>query len=212
MKAKLLLSVLVFNVIGLTAQTTKDLFASNSYNYYWLGIDYTDVRLMGDFSSNSFDGNEPVEVIRDKYFPAWNKLVKTERSKFCVEKMFKKDNVTYETTLIDSLNALVSTQKLKSEVGVFSRERIQQNINQRIFTQKEGIGIMLVTEYMDKDVQEVAYWVVAINLSNNEMLLSERFVTKPSGFGIRNYWAGSLYQVFKQVTKTYYKQWKKVYS
>jgi hypothetical protein len=44
------------------------------------------------------------------------------------------------------------------------------------------------------------------------VLLAERMVGVPVGFGLRNYWAGGLYAVLKQIRKTEYKAWQKKYK
>jgi hypothetical protein len=44
-------------------------------------------------------------------------------------------------------------------------------------------------------------------MKTKELLIHERLKEKPSGFGLRNYWAGSIYRVIKEIKKNCYNVW-----
>ncbi len=212
MKTKILTLLMLFSITVIKAQTVADLFKKSNYEYYWFGVDYSDVRLIGDFYSNSFGGKEPHEAIRDSYFMAWNNLIKDERTKFSVEKMFREDNVIYETSVLDTLNAHTATATLTAPYKMLKPDDIQKRVNDYNFSQQSGVGILFMAEYLNKSSQQAAYQVVVFNIKTKEVLLTQKYVTRPGGFGIRNYWAGSIYHVFDLATKKDYKKWKKEYS
>ena len=48
-------------------------------------------------------------------------------------------------------------------------------------------------------------------LKLEHLLLSERMVGKPGGFGFRNYWAKPVSNIIRDIKKRRYKKWKKMY-
>jgi hypothetical protein len=70
---------------------------------------------------------------------------------------------------------------------------------------------MFVAESMNKIREEAIYHVLAINLTNNEILLCDKFTTKPGGIGLRNYWASSYLKVIETIRDHKYPAYKKRY-
>ncbi|MCW3806045.1 hypothetical protein [Plebeiibacterium marinum] len=195
------------------AQTTKDLFTENNYQYVWLGVDYSKVKLIGDFYAVNMGAENPKNFIKDRYFKAWNDLIKYERQKFSVEKMLRKSSVTYDLRMMEAVNKTGSYESLEAETGVnLSADVLSQILSGYQIDYTDGIGIVIVAEYMDKAYVQASYVLEIFNIATREKLIEERFITKPVGFGVRNYWAGSLYYIFKEVTGKRYKAWKKQYK
>jgi hypothetical protein len=59
---------------------------------------------------------------------------------------------------------------------------------------------------------EGAFFVTFINMNTKEVLFTERMTGEPGGFGLRNYWAGSVYNILKRIKSTEYRSWQKKYS
>lgn len=51
-----------------------------------------------------------------------------------------------------------------------------------------------------------------MDMRTKEILIHERFTAKPRGFGIRNYWAGSINRIMKEIKNDKYEKWKHRYS
>ncbi|WP_430813709.1 hypothetical protein [Carboxylicivirga sp. RSCT41] len=66
--------------------------------------------------------------------------------------------------------------------------------------QSEGIGIVYINEDMDKINSKALWLFVIFNIATREVLVKKQYTMKPSGFGIRNHWAGSYHRVFRQST------------
>jgi hypothetical protein len=70
--------------------------------------------------------------------------------------------------------------------------------------------MLFVVESFSKIDHKGYVWVILINLSNKEVLLADRMSGTPFGFGLRNYWAGSIHAILSDL-KYKYKNWKKSY-
>lgn len=212
MKKNVLLAIfLLLLVLSMHAQTAKDLFHSEDVKITWLGIDYTNVKLKGVFSQFMGIGEKEPKQVRDDYFPSWNKLILRESKKYDIEGMIHRDKINYEIDHFMEINAETSVSDLEvyDTPDPFTTEDIQKFADEYEHDEKEGIGVYFVAELLDKPENEGWFHFVAINMGNNKVLFHRRLMGEPRGFGIRNYWAGSLYHISKDIRKRKYKKWKK---
>ncbi len=208
-----LIALFCLMVINTQAQKTRDLFVANNYKYVWFGVDYSRVKLIGDFYAINMGEEEPRQVIKDKYFKSWNDLIKNERRKYCVEDMLRKSEVIYDIKMMEEHNQIGSYESLEADKGEsLSKEELTDLIKSYHLDYDSGIGIVIIAEYLDKSYKEASYVLEIFNIATREKLIEERFVTRPMGFGVRNYWAGSLYYIFKEVSARKYRTWKYEYK
>ncbi|MBN2165423.1 MAG: hypothetical protein JW717_04025 [Marinilabiliaceae bacterium] len=186
----------------LFAQKNEELFSDNNYKYYWFGIDYSGVQLIGDFYSESFAGKDPHTEIRDRYFIAWNNLIKAERKKYSIERLVNKASVIYDTDVVDSINKNVLVSNLSDESKlIMLKEDLAAKIKSYNFKQSDGIGVIIFADVLNKTELKAIYELVYFNIKNRELLYFKQYEYKPMGFGIRNYWAGSFYPIFRDFPK-----------
>ncbi len=76
---------------------------------------------------------------------------------------------------------------------------------------KEGIGVTFIVEYFDKMKQQASYYVTVFDIKTKKVLIKQQVYAKAGGFGLRNYWAKTIFNTLRMIDKTYYKQWKKSY-
>lgn len=191
----------------------EDLFTKSETKITWLGIDFSHVKLIGEFSQFAEAGATGAAVIRDKYFSGWNNLILNEYEKYNIEGMVRKENINLKISGINKINDNTSIEDLEADDQPnYSKEDIALFIKKYDFGVKEGIGLLMIADYLNKIREEAKYHFVAINLTNNEVLLYESFVTKPGGFGLRNYWAKTFYDVIISIRDVNYKNWKKTYG
>ena len=198
----------LFTLIGYS-QTKQDLFTPNDIKISWLGNDFSHVKLIGEFSQFAEAGNKSSVQIRDKYFPGWNNLVLSEPDKYDIKGMLRKGDIYYDIDMIMNLNSETAIENIESYND--PNYRID-NINNFIATynivNKEGIGILFIAESLNKNSKQGIFHFVAINLKTKEVLIHERLIGLPGGFGLRNYWAGSIYNIMKDIRKIHYKKWR----
>ncbi|MFO0415517.1 MAG: hypothetical protein ACK50E_07665 [Bacteroidota bacterium] len=215
MKRTLFLAIMFsMALINAKAQKVSDLFGSSSTKIIWLGIDFSHARLFGDFAQFAEAGSTGPLVLKNKFFPAWNELVLSEPKKYDVAGMFRKENMLYKINTITKINSNAPIEDLMDAENEpdYKKEDIQKFIKSYDFDEKQGIGLMFVAESMNKYREMGKYHFVAINLSNKEILLHDVFEGKAGGFGLRNYWARSFYEVILQIRDQQYKIWKREYG
>ena len=198
--------------VSAKAQTTvKDLFNSETPVTYF-GIDFSQLRLIGDEAANEDD-------IRDKQFPSINDLVVNEPKKFKLADAFHKSRVDTDLEEVHKKNAKVDTDKLKSSKSADFHRLKPEDVNAVVkgynFGDYKGLGVLLVAEAFSKTEKSASYYVTIIDLSTKKVLITERVVGEVGrfgGFGFRNYWGGTVKEVLEKVEKTHYKAWKSKYG
>lgn len=207
MKKLTILVALTFLVTISNAQTAKDFFNSTT-KVTWLGIDYSNAQLVGDFAQIYGAGSQNTDEVKDKYFPAWNNLFFTERDKYNLNDMLRNNNIAYEIDMVMKLNDKANSNELRSyKPKTYSKDDIKSFVRKYPLSSKRGIGVVLVTESLNKEEKLAFYHFVVLDMRTKKVLFQERLVGKPGGFGLRNYWAGSINNVIKDITKVYFKQW-----
>jgi hypothetical protein len=210
---KLIMWLIAFTSSGLLlAQDAKDLFQKSDQEIIWLGVDFSHVKLIGTFAQFFGAGEKGPEQIRDIYFPAWNKLILDERSKYDIKGMFRKEHIMYETNMITEINSKCDIENLETQNAPnYSLEEIQGFMENYNLPTNSGIGLLFIAESLSKSDEEACFHFVAIRNADKKILIHERLKGKPSGFGLRNYWAGSIYSIIKDIKGNRYQAWKSVY-
>ncbi len=205
-----LFSLLIFGAAN--AQTASDLFKSGGVKISWLGLDFSHAKFVGDFYQFKEAGKISAADLRNKYFPDWNRIIINEQKKYDVNGMLNKDNVAYDIDMLMGLNAATGLDNIEgNNPPGYKQEDIKKFVSQYPLSGKSGIGVALVVESFNKGADEAIFHFVAINEATKEILVYERIVGSPRGFGVKNYWAGAIYDVIKQIRDDYYKTWKSKY-
>ena len=208
--------LVIFSVISITgfSQTIKEVFSRNT-TITWLGLDFSKIKLYGNFDQFSGAGEKTPEDLRDVYFKAWNDLIINEPKKFNLEKAFQKSTVEWDLEYMEKRNFRTDADGLMSKSSSstsISLSDIQENINEYKLDGKTGIGLVFIMESFNKGRETATMHIVFFNMASKEVLLAEKVTGSPGGFGIRNYWAGSIYHVLKQLWKGKFNQWNAKYN
>ena len=190
------------------AQTAQDLFRPG-VQITWLGIDYSHVKIIGNFNEFFDAGERSTWQIRDIYFPRWNAIIMEEPAKYDIRGMLRSD-ITFDIDMITGINAQTPLEELEAYNTIkFSEEDIQSFAGQYDFKGREGIGIVFMAECLNKNALEAWYHFVAIDMLTSKVILHARLRGEPSGIGLRNYWANSVHKVIRNIRDYYYWEWKK---
>jgi hypothetical protein len=73
---------------------------------------------------------------------------------------------------------------------------------------KTGTGLIFVIDNFDKPAAEGVMYVTFFDTATGKMLWTKKLKGAPGGFGIRNYWARSVYNVLEKC-KEHYSSWQK---
>lgn len=213
LKTNWLVLVLFFcsSIQSLSAQTLKDVFTSSETQILYLGIDYTEARLINSTSGTGIQ-------VRD-FFPLINNVVITEPQKYDLQGAFNKSSINNSLGIITKRNEKTNAENiLSTESSDFNRlkaEDISNLVKGIDFEKKKGLGLLFVVEAMKKvdKVGTTSIWVTIVDMGAGRMLMTERMEgTTGAGIGFRNYWASTIFNVIESIEKKKYKEWKRKYG
>ncbi|HEY0656323.1 MAG TPA: hypothetical protein VGD65_24490 [Chryseosolibacter sp.] len=211
---KLVVTLLFASLVSLSfGQKVEDLFRASDTPIHWLGVDFSKVQLVGDFSQFGEAGKKSTIEIKNRYFPGWNELILNERDKYDIKGMIRKEHIIYSVEMVSNINATAATEDMETHnARIFSRQDIERHVQHYQPESKSGIGIVFIAEVLNKAETEAWFHFAAIDLSTNTVLLTERLRGTPAGIGLRNYWAGAIYDIIKEIKDRKYREWKSKHS
>lgn len=204
----IVLSAVSFNVFS--QNTVKELFTSNTI--VWYGINFSKAKMIGQFDQAMGAGEATGSDLKNKWIPAWNSIILTEPKNFKIKEAFHKDEVFYDIAPNDKLNQNINAEALMT-FNSYRFDDAQKTAKEIVSKLKggqktEGIGVTFIVESFNKSMDEAVFYVTVFDIKTKNCLIVERMVGKPVGIGLRNFWAGAIKHVLKQITTDYYKIWK----
>lgn len=205
----LIRKMIMFLVLALTvghagAQTKSDPFASDVPLTY-LGVDFTQVRVINDASAIPSD-------IKNRHFQGINQVIITEVKKYDWQKALDKTTFTNDLGLVTARNEKVDETKIFSTTTAdetrLKQEDIEKMVKQYNFSGKKGIGLIVFMESLSKTSENGSMWVTFVDMDARKMILTERMVGKAMGFGFRNYYAYTVYKVIQDIKKNKLSAWR----
>lgn len=193
-------------VFHLNAQSLQEFFSTSKVDLEMVGIDFSEVKLVGS------EGFSEPSKIQSYYFGVWNGLLVSEIDKYDIKSAFYRQNVNYNLRVVETLNQEVDFIDLvtNSTPDFFTNEQIQKMVNRYdCSTVKSPYALTLIAHSLNKLMEKGFYYVVIFDPKTKKVLLSERMNGDAGGFGFRNYWARSYYNVLDTVKKSTFKKWRK---
>lgn len=167
----------------------------------WYGLDFTQCKLVGS------TGFTNPQAIHDSFFHSWNSLLLSEADKYNLKEAFKKPDIKYDIEMMKERNLTVEVTTLVQEKEhSISKEQAANAIATYNIQQQSGYGVVFVIESFNKYAERGSMWVVVFEAATKKPLITERFESKPGGFGLRNYWAATVHNTIKQA-RDKYKWW-----
>ena len=156
------------------------------------GVDYSQVKIFGAYES-------PIQF--KNAFRRINELFIREAKKYNVGKQLKKEVTEISLDAVNQVNENIDPSKLmtyKSEYSL-SKEEIKAAIDALPIQKTSGVGMVFIAQFLDKSNNRGTYEVVFFNTETKEII--EEWITdgKARGFGLRNYWAGSIHSALKKL-------------
>ncbi|MBI4648260.1 MAG: hypothetical protein HY738_17170 [Bacteroidia bacterium] len=190
-----------------SAKTAKDIFTAAEI--YWFGLDFSQLKCIGDGFSDAYD-------IKNKFFSEWNKLVITEGERYNFKKALRKNSVPFDISMIEKVNSQVNADKLVlySTIGIkeLDQTTVEELVKKYTLPINEGIGLVFIIDSFDKTKVTGTMYVTFFDLATKKVLLTEKMEGKAVGVGFRNFWAGTVYSVLKEITLTKYDNWNTLYN
>mgnify|MGYP001592684182 CR=1 FL=1 len=188
------------------SQSRQDIFSRTGAKIVWLGLDFTQVRLVGPLGTVDKDELLPL-------FDEMNMIVISERTKYNFEAALRKDEVPYNLEIVTKLNSEIDPGKAiayasNGEGGRLNEEAISVLVKQYRIENKEGIGLVFFMETLDKVREKGTMWVTFFNLADRNVLFTERMSGVAGGITFRNHWSRTVYEVIDQIRNTKYAEWR----
>lgn len=125
----------------------------------------------------------------------------SEPEKYNIAEFFHKAEVLSDFGDVYARNGQIDeTQILLGVDGIgyeIPEEKIQEIISSYV-TDYDGYGLVLIIENFNKLKVTGSMWVTIFHIPSKTVVLTKRVSAEPSGFGLRNYWAGSIYEALKE--------------
>lgn len=152
------------------------------------GVDFSQVKICGAAES-SFEFADAFQRI--------NMLLLSEPEKYNFERFLHSPVATVDIEPVRQNNATgdYATQ-FNREIKIGEAE-LQALVNGYELDATEGTGVILVALLLDKTQAKAAYDVIFFDVPTRKLLAVYRMSGKAGGFGLRNYWARSVYEVLK---------------
>lgn len=170
----------------------------------WVGINFSKAK----FTREEFD--YPQEVLQ-RYLHDWNMLILNDQKKYDIRMSFRKPVMQYDLSVITKTNKSLKTNDLLTKNikanDVLSDDQMRELASALTLPQSLPYALSLWVESFDSKVKTAAIWVVITKTETQEVVLCEKFLKKPSGFGLRNYWARTFYNVFYDIQSQAFLRW-----
>lgn len=162
----------------------------NSIKFY--GIDYSQAKVFGASES----ATQFITAFRNI-----NELFITEANKFDVGRHVKKEVTEISLNAVNQVNENINPQELMTiqRQYTLTKEQINAAIKALPIQPSQGVGMIFVAGLLDKSNNRGTYEVIFFNTETKEII--EKWITdgKARGFGLRNFWAGSIYNALKKL-------------
>lgn len=205
-KKLFVLSVVVLSMwtMNAHAQKLKNFFENKDSSFTWLGVDFTQARLIGDAAAKT-------DAIVDKEFTAINQVIVNEEKKYDVPGAFHRTKYRTSIGIVNKRNEAINGDALLSDDSDdFERlkpEDITKLVKSYDFAGKTGIGVMMVMEGMSKTAKSASMYLTIVDMDRKNVLMTERFIGKGQkiSFGWRNYWLATIKDALDNVGDDYNK-------
>lgn len=170
-------------------QAREDVKAVKEVVFY--GADFSKVKIFGAKES-------PLQLKYGLF--QINEVFTSETNKYNVYKYFGKVVSTFDMKQTSKHNEdRDEDQLLTFDTSNELTEKDIQDVIGKLTTDKKDVktGLIFIGEFLDKPNHTGTFQVVFFDIPTKKVIYSKRASGKAGGYGIRNYWANSIYRVMK---------------
>lgn len=209
-KVLIIFTVILLTDLSVYSQKVEDLFVRTGPEVVWLGIDFTQVKLFGDLGTVGEDELIPL-------FNSINRLIISERSKYDFAAALRKNDIPFDLEMVTRLNSSIDPERIISYSSTEEKRRLNEDVLSMLVRQysvanNDGIGLVFFMEALDKRTERASMWVTFFNLADRNILFTEWMSGTAGGFGFRNHWARTVYEVIDQIRNEKYAEWRYRYT
>jgi hypothetical protein len=209
MKKIILFVTVACIAFGFTFQDVDKIFSSKEIIFY--GLDFSHAKFVGSFDQGMGVAPASGYDLKSKWIPNWNQLIANEQENYNLKDALKKEAIYYDIKPVTKRNSEIDATKLQDfNQSVISEEEIAKTVSSYEKGDKsEGVALVFIINYFNKNTKEASVNVVFFDVANRKVLLSDIMIGKPAGASMRNYWAGAIKGIIKEIGASKYNKWKK---
>ena len=159
--------------------------AKNDDLVYFYGVDFSEVKVIAAAES---------EQDFAKAFSGINLLLINEAEKYDFSRVLNLNVEVYPDLMIEK-----SLSNDYTGMKVYRYEDHTINIADKIKSYKlpheSGVGFIIIAQYLDKNTGTACHHVVLFDIFTREIIIQNKLVSEAGGFGLRNYWARTIYNL-----------------
>ena len=170
-----------------TVSATK---AQIAEQYYVYGVDFSHVKVHG--------ATESIEQFANA-FRDINLLFIQQPDKYDCRRMVRRQISGVYIEPIININSIADKTQMMTYTPETNDLDTKQMVKDYVLPQTSGMGIVLIAKLLNKPAGIAIYDAVLFDIQSRQILHQEEVSGRAGGFGLRNYWAGSVYNVIKSV-------------
>jgi hypothetical protein len=172
----------------------------------WVGLDFSEAKFVPSVEFADVDADARLAMLK------WNNLLEQEPKKYDLGRTLGIKRITTNTSFMREVNEGITAEDLLGrEPYSIPEAKIPEMVKSYKFT-GEGVGVVFIVSTFDKTQEKGEFYVTFFNMKTKEVMHTERLMGKPMGIGLRNYWAGSISSVLKNIEKSYAATWRAKYK
>lgn len=211
MKKFLIAAFIAATALNAYAQSAKDVFSSKEI--VWYGLDFSKASFVGQFDQGFGAMPATGSDIKNKWVTQWNNLVGTEPQNFKLKEALHKESIYYDLAPVAAINAKMNAEKC---IGMNAASIDPKEIDGMVKEygsgdKKQGVGLVFIVENFNKTTEMADVYVTFFDVATKKVYFTEKMHGKAAGVGLRNYWAGAIKQIIKQINNSY-SGWKSQYG
>lgn len=181
MKKKILFSLLLlFSMLVVNAKSSECV--------YVYGVDYSSVKV--------YAAEETVEQFKHA-FEGINFLLMNEAKKYDFTDIVGENNKLKLEMIFNSIKEC-DFSNIKTLDKDIEPINIAEKIKGYPIKETSGDGFIVIATLLDKSTNKATYKVVLFDIGTREIIREKEFTSKAGGFGLRNFWAKTIYTLTKK--------------
>lgn len=176
----------LFIVLALGIATAN---AQSSDKVYVYGVDFTYAKV--------YAADESVEHFA-RAFEGINMLIVTEPNKYDFSRIVGQ---RVETILEPMIKVVTSCNyaNLKTLNSTYDNPDYAAIVKSYELPQSEGVGVVLIAKFLNKPMAKASYELITFDINTREIIYQREVEGEAGGFGLKNYWARTVYEITKSV-------------
>jgi hypothetical protein len=183
----------------------------HSDSVYWLGMDFSKAKFMGDFvAEQELDPETAGQDLVNNQIHRWNDLFFKEQINYNLKEALKKNYLFADISYVKKINSAINPDSVFFESkSVYKWTNPDQIIEGLIAEYKseeftKGLGLCFIVEYFNKKAEEASIYTVFFDIETKKVIGYKKLKGVAKGIGIRNHWGGAIKSIINQLGSSAY--------